>query len=106
MPLPEINHLQFYVLDLLMDGEKPGRALRELLAREGHRKTAAAFYQFMARCEDAGLVEGRYEPKVVDGVPIKERWYEVTGHGVNEWEKTDAFYAARRAGAKLGLLGG
>ncbi len=101
MPLPDITHLQFLVLGLLMDGELSGRLLREGMAEDGRRKSAPAFYQFMARLEDAGLVEGRYEPKILDGQPIKERWYKVTGRGESAWRDTRDFYMAR-AGLGLG----
>jgi DNA-binding PadR family transcriptional regulator len=86
MPIPEITSLQFLVLAFLVDGELPGRSLREKLAEQGRRKSAPAFYQFMARLEEAGLVEGRYDQKVIDGQIIKERVYAITGSGVHAWE--------------------
>jgi DNA-binding PadR family transcriptional regulator len=101
MPLPDITHLQFLLLAALMDGERSGRELREVLANEGERKSGPAFYQLMARMEDAKLVKGRYDQKVVDGQIIKERVYKVTGAGVGAFESVRDFYlahAARRVG--------
>jgi DNA-binding PadR family transcriptional regulator len=102
MPIPEITHLQFLVLALLMDGERPGRYVREKLAEAGHRKSGPAFYQFMSRLEEGGFVEGRYDQKIVEGQIIKQRVYKVTGLGVRAWEEVRDFYLAH---AGLGLQG-
>ena len=91
--IPEITHLQFLVLGMLRDDERPGRALRRALARHGVRRTGPAFYQMMARLEDAGLVAGAYEQKIVDGQIIKERRYTITAAGGAAWTATRAFYA-------------
>ena len=56
--MPDLTHLQFLVLGVLHAGEQPGRAVREALAEYGVRRTAAAFYQLMARLERDGLVDG------------------------------------------------
>lgn len=104
MPIPETTHLQFLVLGALLDGEQSGRYVRDKLAEAGHKKSGPAFYQFMARLEDMGFVEGRYEAKVVEGQPIKERVYTLTGDGVRAWEEVRDFYLVhsgrvlRRAG--------
>ena len=100
--LPKLTHLQFYVLSVLMDGQKSGREVRDKLTTEhGQKKTLAAFYQLMSRLEDAGMVKGWYESKHVDGVTIKERRYELLGAGINALEKQEAFYL----NGKLGLGG-
>jgi DNA-binding PadR family transcriptional regulator len=90
--IPGITHLQFLVLGLLRGGVRPGRTVRRALARHGVRRTAPAFYQMMARLEDAGLVAGEYEQKVVDGQLIKERCYTLTPAGDSAWTATRAFY--------------
>src|SRR5947209_3715754 len=92
MPIPDLTHLQFLVLAALMDGEQAGRYVREKLARAGHKKSGPAFYQFMARLEESGLVEGHYDQKIVEGQIIKERVYKVTGHGIHAWEDVRNFY--------------
>src|SRR4051794_23847082 len=102
MPLPRITHLQFLVLATLIDGELPGRVVREKLAEQGERKTGPGFYQFMARLEDAGLVEGWYDQKVIDGQIIKERCYRITGHGIGAIDEVRNFYLARNG---FGLQG-
>jgi DNA-binding PadR family transcriptional regulator len=91
--LPAITHLQFLVLGSLLTGEQPGRELRRLLGRYGIRRSAPAFYQLMSRLEDAGLVEGAYTQKIVQGQLIKERRYEVTPAGAREWTAARDFFA-------------
>lgn len=62
----------------------------------------------MARLEDAGLVAGEYDQKIVDGQIIKERRYTLTAAGESAWAATRAFYdeaidaygSAKSAGAK------
>ena len=54
--IPDITHLQFLVLGMLRGGERLGRTVRRSLARHGVARTGPAFYQMMARLEDAGLV--------------------------------------------------
>lgn len=92
MPLPEITHLQFSVLAFLRRGERPGKAVRDQLATLGMRRSGPAFYQLMARAEDAGLVSGRYDQRMVDGQIIKERLYTITDDGTAAWEATRDFY--------------
>src|SRR3954453_19437281 len=91
--IPEITHLQFIVLGLLRSGDKTGRHVRRALARHGVRRTAPAFYQMMARLEDARLVTGEYDQKIVDGQIIKERRYSLTPPGEAALTSTRAFYS-------------
>lgn len=93
VPIPDISHLQFLLLAALIDGQRSGYHLRAILEGEGHRKSGPAFYQLMARMEDAGLVKGRYEQKEVEGQAIRERVYEVTGTGATVCESVRHFYA-------------
>jgi len=90
--MPVVTHLQFLVLGLLRGGERPGRYLRRALAKRGIARSAPAFYQMMARLEDAGFVEGAYDQKIVDGQIIKERRYTLTPAGDQAWTSTRAFY--------------
>jgi DNA-binding PadR family transcriptional regulator len=91
--IPEITHLQFLVLGMLRAGERPGRAIRRALARHGVARTGPAFYQMMARLEDAGLVAGAYDQKIVAAQIIKERRYTLTPRGDAAWVATRAFYS-------------
>ena len=93
--LPGITHLQFLVLGLLHDQPQAGRDIRAELHRHGVRRSAPAFYQMMARLEDAAFVEGWYDQKVVDGQLIKERHYRLRPAGVRAWRATRDFYLAR-----------
>jgi len=92
--LPDVSNLQFLALGILMAGERPGREIREAVRRFGVRRSAAAFYQFMARLERDGLVEGWYEQIVVGDQRVTERRYRVTGAGRRSWAETRAFYEA------------
>jgi DNA-binding PadR family transcriptional regulator len=90
--IPEITHLQFLVLGMLRDGVRAGRVLRRALSRHGVKRSAPAFYQMMARLEEAGLVDGTYDQKIVDSQIIKERHYAITARGTTAWTATRAFY--------------
>jgi len=94
MPLPDITHLQFLILAILMDDTKTGRRVREELAEEGVKKSGPAFYQLMARLEDSRFLKGWYEQKIVDGQIIKERHYKLTGQGLKAIEQIQEFYFA------------
>jgi DNA-binding PadR family transcriptional regulator len=91
--IPGITHLQFLVLGMLRAGERPGRFVRRALARHGIARTGPAFYQMMARLEDAGLVTGEYDQKIIGGQIIKERRYALTPRGNAAWTATRAFYS-------------
>jgi DNA-binding PadR family transcriptional regulator len=90
--LPELTHLQFLVLSILRAEERPGRVLREALAAYGVRRSAAAFYQMMARLERDHLVEGHYGRTIVGDQTLTERRYEMTPAGARMWADTRAFY--------------
>ena len=90
--IPDITHLQFLVLGVLRGGSRTGHGVRKALARHNVRRSGPAFYQMMARLEDAGLVGGEYDQKIVDGQIIKERRYSLTPRGEAAWTSTRAFY--------------
>src|SRR5262245_36434926 len=90
--IPDITHLQFLVLAVLRGGSRTGHAVRKALSRHGVRRSGPAFYQMMARLEDADLVAGEYDQKIVDGQIIKERRYTLTARGDAAWSATRAFY--------------
>lgn len=90
--IPDITHLQFVVLGILRGGARAGRVVRKGLARHGVRRTGPAFYQMMARLEDARLVTGEYDSRIVGGQIIKERRYALTAAGEAAWSSTRDFY--------------
>jgi len=90
--LPDLTHLQFLVLAVLHGGEQPGRVVRDALAAYGVRRSAAAFYQMMARLERDGLVDGYYGQIVVGDQSVTERRYRITTAGTKVWSETRAFY--------------
>jgi hypothetical protein len=102
--LPELTGLQFSVLTILMGARRTGRYIREKLAEQGVKKSLAAFYQLMARLEEAGMVRGWYEKRTIEGQVVKERHYEIVGHGLRCWEQTRGFYV--KAGSRLGIVFG
>lgn len=99
--LPDVTHLQFIVLEALRDSEQSGRDIRALLGDYGIRNTAPAFYQMMARLEQAGLVEGWYSQKLVGGQNVKERRYRLTKAGARAVADTRAFYGERVTAPRL-----
>jgi hypothetical protein len=105
MALPDITLLQFLVLTVLLGGEQPGRHIRERLAEEGEKKGGPAFYQMMARMEEAHLVEGWYDKQVIDGQLIKERRYRISAAGLTAWQQVRDFYDSI-ARERVGLAGG
>jgi DNA-binding PadR family transcriptional regulator len=93
MPVPEITHLQFLVLEIIGALERPGRYIREQLQKEGARKSLPAFYQMMARLEDAGLIKGSTHAISVEGQPATERRYKITGSGLKALQQVKGFYS-------------
>ena len=92
MRLPDLTHLQFVIVDVLGPREKSGRELRQGLRERGIRKSGPGFYQLMARLEEAGVVKGWYDQKIVEGQIIKERRYKITGSGMRARERSLDFY--------------
>ena len=90
--LPELTHLQIAVLGFLVAEPSRGSEVRARLRRLGVRQTGPAFYQMMARLEEAGLAEGWYDQKVVAGQIIKERHYRITPAGRRAWREARDFY--------------
>jgi DNA-binding PadR family transcriptional regulator len=105
MPIPEITHLQFLVLCAIGGTQRPGREVREKLAEEGCDKSLPAFYQMMARMEDAGLVVGSTHPIHVGDQTVTERRYKVTGAGHKARQDTIEFYQERELKAVRGKGG-
>jgi hypothetical protein len=80
MSTPLLTQLDLAILDILHDfqGEEVhGRDLRSLLRRRGFRRTAPAFVFTMMSLEDKGLVSCREEIVVIDGVEVKDRYYQI-----------------------------
>ncbi len=102
--IPRLSHLQFLILGALRGRELAGRELRGHLADFGVRKSGPAFYQLMARLEDGGLVEGRYQQEIVEGQIIRERLYVASADGLRAWEASRDFYV-RAIDAADGLEG-
>jgi hypothetical protein len=96
-PLPELTHLQFVILEALGSRVKRGKQLREDLMAHGVRKSGPAFYQLMARLEEAKFVKGWYEQEIIEGQIIKERHYQLLGLGADAMNQTKNFYQGKLA---------
>lgn len=92
--VPDLSQMQYLALGLLVGGERAGREVREEARRFGVRRSRAAFYQFMARLERDGLVEGWYEPVRAGDQTVTERRYRVTAAGRRAWSHAREFHAA------------
>jgi DNA-binding PadR family transcriptional regulator len=92
--IPPITHLQFLVLGCLVEGEQPGRAIRETIAAYGVRRSGPAFYQMMSRLERDRLVEGWYGQVTVGDQAVTERRYRIKPAGARLWRETSEFYRA------------
>ena len=92
--LPKITHLQFLVLGLLRERERPGRVIREALAAHGVRRSAPAFYQLMARLERDRLVDGWYKQVSAGAQAVTERRYRLRPAGAKLWTEARDFYTA------------
>ena len=103
--IPNLPHLQFAVLECIGTNRVKGHDLRTLLTHKKLFKSAPAFYQLMARMEDAGLVSGETEHRTEDGVAIQERFYRVTGHGERAIRESLEFYQRPELGGFGGLRG-
>ncbi len=92
MQLPRLSHLQFLVLGQLLGSSVSGMEIRRRLEAFGAKQSGPAFYQLMARMEDAGLVEGWYEQQIIDGQIIRERHYKISRTGSPVWQRSRDFY--------------
>ena len=92
MRLPELSHLQFAVLGLMLQQPRSGSEVRDALKQFRVRQSGPAFYQMMSRMEKTGLVEGWYERQMVEGQAIKERHYRITAEGKRAWRESRRFY--------------
>ena len=92
MSVPRLSHLQFLVIGIVGGKSMAGREVREQLEEYGVRQSGPAFYQLMARMEDAELVEGGYRQQIIEGQIIRERHYVVTVAGRRAWGESRDFY--------------
>lgn len=99
--LPKMTHLQCFIVHLVTRDEHSGRYLRQRLEEVGEKKSMAAFYQLMARIEEAGWVAGWYETEVVDGQTIKERRYTSTIEGRRQFHNAVTFYDSIRKNSQI-----
>jgi len=99
--LPDLTHLQFLVLGVLLTGEQSARTIRRAIDEYGIRRSAPAFYQMMARMERDGIVEGWYVQVKAGDQAVTERRYRATAAGSRMWTQTRAFYE----GVGLGVAG-
>jgi DNA-binding PadR family transcriptional regulator len=100
MPLPTLTALQAAILDSAGSRETAGQEIREYLKKNhGFRISGPAFYQAMARLEEAGFVQGQYKSEVIEGQIIKRRVYRLTGQGECALDETIGFYQSLQSQA-------
>jgi len=85
-PTPRLSQLQFLVLGTLLQGQRPGREIRDELARFGVKRSGPSFYQLMSRLEEGQFAEGQYQQRIVDSQIIRERTYKLTASGRRAWD--------------------
>jgi DNA-binding PadR family transcriptional regulator len=90
--IPQLSHLQFAVLEVLGTVERSGKDLRSGLSELGISKSGPAFYQLMARLEEARFVEGWYTQRIIDGQIVKERHYRICGEGLRKLRESRMYY--------------
>src|SRR6476619_4022076 len=96
--IPRLTHLQFLVLGLLRSGEQPGRVVRDAIVAHGVRRSAASFYQLMARLERDRLVDGWYEQVTAGDQAVTERRYRLRPSGGQPWPNTCEYHATLISG--------
>jgi hypothetical protein len=72
------------ILDLLASypsDEVSGRELRGLLNNRGFRRSAPAFVFTMMNLADKGLIWYREEVTLIDGVEVRDRFYQIREEG-------------------------
>jgi len=97
-----LTEQQFKIVEALIPGERFGKELRAHLKACGFRKSGPAFYQLMARMEEAGLVRGWYDQKIVDGQIIKQRRYKALGKAMRSFDETRQFFGGAVEGGLSG----
>jgi DNA-binding PadR family transcriptional regulator len=90
--VPEVTHLQFLVMRLILDGVVSGRSLHKELEARGARMSRPAFYQLMMRLEDGKLLESWFERRESGGYVVRETHYRVTAPGKRAMQTVQTFY--------------
>lgn len=90
--LPSLTHLQFAVLNCLLNKPLRGQALRDQLVARGIHKSGPKFYQLMQRLETEGIIQGQYQQKIVENQIHREREYTITDSGPDAITFTEQFY--------------
>lgn len=95
--LPNVTHLQFLVLDVMMPKASgiSSHELRDELARCGQVQEGPKFYQLMKRIEVMGMVQSWPQEFDVAGTTVTRTFYKVSRQGKTAWRLTMEFYATR-----------
>lgn len=97
LPLPTITHLQFLVLDIVLESSSgiSSQQVQELLALNGQEQRGPKFYQLMKRLEQAGIIESWPQQFDVAGSSVSRTFYKGTKKGKIAWRITLEFYKYR-----------
>lgn len=95
--LPQVTHLQFLVLDVLLRQSEGTSAttLRTELKQHGQGREGPKFYQMMRRLAQTGMIESWSEHFDVGGGEVERTFYRATDIGRMAWRLTVEFYAVR-----------
>jgi hypothetical protein len=77
LALSKVEQVILHLLGSYPGEEVPGRVLRGLLGNRGFRRTAPAFVFTLKNLEDKGLISCREEINVIDGVEVRDRFYQI-----------------------------
>ena len=96
MGLPTITHLQVVILSTLASGDRPGKDVRNALAKSGLTISLPSFYQLTARMEKDKLIVGSYQMVPGSVKTLRERLYGLAPEGSKALQQTYRFYDAIR----------
>jgi len=91
--VPDLSHVQFFVLESLMVCPLSTKQLRSELHGVGWARSKPTFHELTKRLEERGLIHGFFERKFVGYFVIRERHYEITTAGVRAYHEAQAFYS-------------
>ncbi|MGV8142153.1 MAG: hypothetical protein ACP5NS_00785 [Candidatus Pacearchaeota archaeon] len=91
MRIPKITGLQYATLRIVELGNQTGKDVRAKLEKVGERRSLSAFYEFVGRLREDGLLTQRYIP--TNSRPgERECIYSITRKGAKVLEETCRFY--------------
>jgi hypothetical protein len=91
--LPDITHVQFFVLESLMVCPLRGKDLRDELEEFGWLRTNETFPELINQLEKLGFVVGFYAVRILGDVELLDHRYELTVAGMRAYHRAHPFYS-------------